>query len=48
LKSIEEYLRAMRAKLEESNADIDALTNKASDGSAKLRIRLNLVSSKQL
>jgi hypothetical protein len=48
MKGKEEYIRAMQAKLEEWIADIDALTNKASDGSAKLRIRPNLVSSKQL
>lgn len=48
MKFKEEYLRAMRAKLEERNAHIDVLTNKASDLSAKPRIRLSPVSSKQL
>lgn len=48
MKSKEEYIRAMQAQLEEWIADIDVLTNKASDGSTKPWIWLNLVSSKQL
>ena len=48
MKSKEAYIRAMQAQLEKWIADIEVLTNKASDGSAKLRIRPTLVSSKQL
>lgn len=41
MKSKEEYLRVMQAKLEEWNADIDVLTDKASEVSAEVRAEYN-------
>lgn len=41
MKIKEEYIRVMQAKLEEWNADIDMLTNKASKVSAEFRADYN-------
>ncbi|HBA71686.1 MAG: hypothetical protein A2X82_09365 [Geobacteraceae bacterium GWC2_55_20] len=41
MKSKEEYLRVMQAKLEEWNADIDVLTDKASEVSSEVRAEYN-------
>lgn len=41
MKSKEEYIRVMQAKLEEWNADIDVLTDKARDMSVEVRAECN-------
>lgn len=41
MKSKEEYLRVMQAKLKEWNTDIDVLTDKASEVSAEARAEYN-------